>query len=179
MKNSTMGHKHRSSVEAQTCICRNQQPVWQLVITGTRLRNCSAETPTSSSTVLNKAQHCSFSGMTVSAVPQVLTQSHRCSALKKGRVTRNPCLCLTVLLSDSDGWAGDKGWAVVPFSWHLAACFGLGFTTVVAAAPRTEGDSKPTLQSLLQRSLAAVMRSREHEKDQGPKKGKRDTEWHL
>lgn len=50
---------------------------------------------------------------------------------------------------------------MVPFSsWHLAACFGLGFTTVVvAAAPgvasRTEGDSSHFSSVALRQSCEA------------------------
>lgn len=50
---------------------------------------------------------------------------------------------------------------MVPFSsWHFAACFGLGFTTVVvAAAPgvasRTEGDSSHFSSVALRQSCEA------------------------
>lgn len=136
--------------------------------------------PTSSSMVLNKAQHCRFFFF----LKWQYQQFPRCSlshtdvqpwekAKWQGiQPVPTEWLC--------DGWAGDKGRAGVPFRWHLAVCSGLRCTAVVvatalSAASRTEGDSKPTLRSLLPCSSAAVMWSRGQKKDQGLKRGKRDT----
>lgn len=128
MKNGTMGHAHPSPCSVEAHIWHvsfaessslseswlSQVPDW-----GTAVLRHS----TSRSTVYNKAQHCRFfSEMTVSAVLQVLTQSHWCSALRKGQVTRNPSLCLLVPTEWLWWLSRGQGPGCGPFQGHLAWC---------------------------------------------------------